>query len=884
MATRRCAAALVAVVAMLTSALVSPSATITLASAQSTEQIRQLWKAHQCKLEEMVTIEVDPAAAAANAANAVKPGTQLQRTALVLVHKLAEPFFVALHEIFADYDWSPDPDTTGGWICRDNVSVKGKKSLHAFGIAADYEWDKNHFIRSMAPPNHSNINLEMLVDIETKIRTTEDKFVFRWGGNFKDKKSPMHFEIVLGPDDLAKGIKDYKLSDSARRLLGIDERRAARLASLRQLLEDSATTEPTPATTEPAPATDTPTTASSPPRDKEFDLGSTFRDLFKSSPTSGGVPPIIGSLLDKFLGGNGDDKDSGSAGGLADVVSKLPGLLDRVSDKAKKHLEKLGTHIDKHAGEGTSAGPLDMLNGLLDKFTNHVKTKVGKGGAGSILDSITGLIKGGQGDGKGGGKLVDTIKDLFGNGDIGGNIKNALDLFMGNSDGIVDKLKDVKVLGKLLKNKDAMQKLIETFRSKGKLADKIEAVSGLFGPKVRQHKEHFKALADSISNGDFKGSLTSVLGLIKKFQNQKDDIEIDVPDDIKDEEGTDADIPPVTACSAFKWCPKTHFTLKDGEGKGCPQGKGAKPCSKKDCCAQRASCATVSCPQLFKKTSTNLCAGSACQNAECCVADDTAVVVGDCNNMECGANRARKTGGKCAGADCLEDECCDPAEPPTIITDPGTGFVNFRDPPDLTPKKKKYVAPYDGRMTDKHQSTEDEEVDENLASFPLFKIAEKINEPITEDEQKIRDKAKADADAKIAAAKAARNSGKNEDNSHIVMIIGVVMGVIFAVVAIGVVIRMRQKHVAQQNEFHAWQNNVYDQKQQAAHAAAAAADKHGVDSRSRLPGSLADYNANPASLAVALHTGTDTQNFYRQSRLYSDIPSSSKTDASNRGV
>lgn len=111
------------------------------------------------------------------------------------------PAFMLLGAIMVAHDYVIRAGDTGAYNCRIITGGSGY-SLHAYGIAADVNWQSNpyssHLITNMPPA--------MIRDIGA-IRTRGGVPVFRWGGRYSGSKDAMHFEIVATPAQLAAGLQ-----------------------------------------------------------------------------------------------------------------------------------------------------------------------------------------------------------------------------------------------------------------------------------------------------------------------------------------------------------------------------------------------------------------------------------------------------------------------------------------------------------------------------------------------------------------------------------------------------------------------------------------------------------------------------------------------------
>ena len=126
----------------------------------------------------------------------------LHSGARITVAKAASEAFRAIDGVMQSTGYAPRARDTGGYNCR-KITGGTAHSLHAFGIAVDYNWNSNPFradgklITDMPAP--------MVAAIKA-IRTKGGAPVFRWGGDFRSVKDAMHFEVVASPRELASGV------------------------------------------------------------------------------------------------------------------------------------------------------------------------------------------------------------------------------------------------------------------------------------------------------------------------------------------------------------------------------------------------------------------------------------------------------------------------------------------------------------------------------------------------------------------------------------------------------------------------------------------------------------------------------------------------------
>jgi peptidoglycan hydrolase-like protein with peptidoglycan-binding domain len=148
---------------------------------RTTSDLRRLWApACQCELTTLL----------------------LHSGAKITVSKAAAEAFRAVDEIMQSAGYSPRVGDTGGFNCRKITGGKGH-SLHAYGIAVDYNWNSNPF----------RADGKLITDMPSKmvaaikaLRTAGGAPVFRWGGDFTRVKDAMHFEVVASPRELASGV------------------------------------------------------------------------------------------------------------------------------------------------------------------------------------------------------------------------------------------------------------------------------------------------------------------------------------------------------------------------------------------------------------------------------------------------------------------------------------------------------------------------------------------------------------------------------------------------------------------------------------------------------------------------------------------------------
>lgn len=172
---------------------------------KSTPQLRNLWKAFECDEDAMVLIPFGPDKIR------VAPPT-------------AEAF-EALAAVLHHHGYQIRTEDTDSYSCRKITGGAGK-SLHAFGIALDVNWDTNPYldhkgtraVRFSDQPTQAlrgrevkmgladtDMTPEMIADV-MKIQTRAGTTVFEWGGHWNTVKDCMHFEMDVSPQDLEGGL------------------------------------------------------------------------------------------------------------------------------------------------------------------------------------------------------------------------------------------------------------------------------------------------------------------------------------------------------------------------------------------------------------------------------------------------------------------------------------------------------------------------------------------------------------------------------------------------------------------------------------------------------------------------------------------------------
>ncbi|MGV3491487.1 MAG: M15 family metallopeptidase [Devosia sp.] len=173
--------------------------------ARTNSELRQLWRDYECDEAKMMRIPFGPDS--------------------IRVAAPAVAAFTALAEVISRHGYAIRPGDTDSYVCR--AITGGKlKSLHAYGIAVDVNWQTNPYrdhpgtrepVFSDAPDQadrakavlagHADTDMTsaMIAEIEA-LRTRDGRQVFKWGGHFGTLKDAMHFELDVGPNELAAGL------------------------------------------------------------------------------------------------------------------------------------------------------------------------------------------------------------------------------------------------------------------------------------------------------------------------------------------------------------------------------------------------------------------------------------------------------------------------------------------------------------------------------------------------------------------------------------------------------------------------------------------------------------------------------------------------------
>lgn len=171
----------------------------------TTAQLRQLWSEYECSEHRMVLVAFGP-----DKIRVAPPTAEV---------------WDAVAVVMLNHGYMIRTQDTDSYNCRAITGGSGR-SLHSYGIALDVNWTTNPFIdhpgtrevRFSSKPTQderaqdvrrgaadTDMTPAMVADIEA-IRTRSGVAPVKWGGHFTTRKDAMHFEIDVGPDDLASGI------------------------------------------------------------------------------------------------------------------------------------------------------------------------------------------------------------------------------------------------------------------------------------------------------------------------------------------------------------------------------------------------------------------------------------------------------------------------------------------------------------------------------------------------------------------------------------------------------------------------------------------------------------------------------------------------------
>ncbi len=119
----------------------------------------------------------------------------------ITIHAETVEAFLALDDCLRAHNYRTRAADTGALVCRAITGGTGY-SLHAYGIAADINWNSNPYGKRLV----TDMPAAMVADIKA-IRTGSGEYVFGWGGDYSTNKDAMHFEVRCTRADLATGIR-----------------------------------------------------------------------------------------------------------------------------------------------------------------------------------------------------------------------------------------------------------------------------------------------------------------------------------------------------------------------------------------------------------------------------------------------------------------------------------------------------------------------------------------------------------------------------------------------------------------------------------------------------------------------------------------------------
>lgn len=124
-----------------------------------------------------------------------------------------EPVWEALEDVFSHHKYAIRPaypaGDTGAYNCR-KVTGGTSWSPHAFGVAADVNWNTNPYRKT--PDRRAIIwgyDTDMppaMIDDVRRIVTRTGQRAVEWGGDWKTIKDAMHFQVIATRAEIATGI------------------------------------------------------------------------------------------------------------------------------------------------------------------------------------------------------------------------------------------------------------------------------------------------------------------------------------------------------------------------------------------------------------------------------------------------------------------------------------------------------------------------------------------------------------------------------------------------------------------------------------------------------------------------------------------------------
>lgn len=818
---------------------------------RSTADIRLAWKNYKCDTSSMVTLMVNE--------------SDPKNTALVMVHKKAVEAFRSLHGVMEMFQFAPSVPllTTGGYACSKNKS-SGKESLHAYGIAADYDWERNKYQSAASGKLSTTMDDKMIAAIE-EIKTVGGEQVFRWGGRYAGNKSPMHFEIIVSPKALAMGIQDMNIQLRAG-----------------------------------------------------FSLGSLINFGKKALTGGGGGGNILSRGLE-MLGQRG-----GKLGKIANVVGTLtqPGsIADKITAVAGAlgpKGEAIGGAISALTGQGSAMDKIGAIANAAGQLTQNPKINaitnfVGNAASSGQMPDIS--------------QVLDLAKGLRGNpgSSVPSPTNNgASPTNNGGPPGTNSQpfnppnpiFPSTGPPGFTAPVTGAPTQTTSTAPGGGTIqAPAPRVVCQSFScPSGSSYKFGMNPAAEDCqgqcdarkccSQNQLCGAIGCGAGATHRNKQK-----MCTTSQCSQNECCVA--LPAKDCS-HAVCPANHHKIANAALVDCPLGG----CDPGTCCKLNARCSSLPCvaPATAKLSPPTSCAGAMCTSDECCdtPASPTAgagAAKGKCADVQCGTRTPLTTAASvtCAGASCTLDECCNKAPAQTPTTNPTTGGSQSspnrsRAPPTFD------AASFGGRDGSLPDKVEDRPFEDTEVNGMLVAGGPAVDVPVDDTDEaedansagtsRGRSAAQREA-AKRELAEQAKKDGKvsfssDTDTAQILMIVGIVIGAICLLLGAGfAVCIVKRKGESQmrgaQNYYRQSASPVggAGRMPAAGHGSASGARISNAEFERGLPSSLSNYNRNPASISVAMAGGIDNQDFYRQGRLYSDVDDGFSTHhaaAATRGV
>lgn len=181
---------------------------------KTTPELRRLWRDYECNEHKLVRMAFGP--------DSIRVAAPTVET------------WQAVAAVMARHLYHIRTEDTDSFNCRAITGGKAR-SLHAYGIALDVNWQTNPFrdhpgtrgpkfsprasqderARDVRAGQADTDMTEAMIDDIQAIRTSAGLPAVRWGGHFGTLKDAMHFEIEVGPQDLEAGI-DWRTVNGTR--------------------------------------------------------------------------------------------------------------------------------------------------------------------------------------------------------------------------------------------------------------------------------------------------------------------------------------------------------------------------------------------------------------------------------------------------------------------------------------------------------------------------------------------------------------------------------------------------------------------------------------------------------------------------------------------